>query len=106
MASLEEFQKFELVTATIKEINDHPNADKLYILKLDLDNEERQIVAGIKNSYSKEELINKQIVIIKNLEPVVIRGIQSNGMLLAVGDKGKISLIIPEKKVNNNLQVR
>jgi methionyl-tRNA synthetase len=107
MVTIEDFQQFEFVTATIKSVEDHPNADKLYVLKLDLGNEERQIVAGIKSGYTKEELIGKQIVIIKNLEPAVLRGVQSNGMLLAASNKeGKVVLITTEKKIEDNSKVR
>ena len=107
MVTIEDFQQFEFITATIKSVEDHPNADKLYVLKLDLGNEERQIVAGIKSGYTKEELIGKQIVIIKNLEPAVLRGVQSNGMLLAASNKeGKVVLITTEKKIEDNSKVR
>jgi len=107
MVTIEDFQQFEFVTATIKSVEDHPNADKLYVLKLDLGNEERQIVAGIKSGYTKEELIGKQIVIIKNLEPAVLRGVQINGMLLAASNKeGKVVLITTEKKIEDNSKVR
>lgn len=107
MVTIDEFAKLELVTATIKEVSDHPNADKLYVLKLDLGTEERQIVAGIRAAYSKEELIGKQIIIIKNLEPAVPRGVQSNGMLLAaVGKDGKAVLLTTDTQVENNSKVK
>ena len=53
----DEFAKLDLRIATILEVSDHPNADKLYVLKIDLDDEQRQIVAGIKKYYSKEKLL-------------------------------------------------
>ena len=65
----------------------------------------RQLVAGIKKSYSKEELIGKKIIIISNLETVKIRGIESQGMLLAVGDE-EISLLTTDKDVNEGEKVR
>lgn len=99
MANIEDFKKLELRVAQIKEVNDHPDANKLYVLKIDSGNREKQIVAGIKGSYPKEELIGKQIVVIDNLEPAVLRGVESQGMLLAAQDEKGITLLIPERTV-------
>ncbi len=99
MANIEDFKKLELRVAQIKEFNDHPDANKLYVLKIDSGNREKQIVAGIKGSYPKEELIGKQIVVIDNLEPAVLRGVESQGMLLAAQDEKGITLLIPERTV-------
>lgn len=99
-----DWEKIDLRIGTILDVKDHPNADKLYILKVDI-GEERQLVAGIKKDYSKEEIIGKQIVMIANLEHSKIRGIESHGMLLAVGDE-EISLLTVNKKVKNGEKVR
>ncbi len=99
MVSFEEFKKLELKIATIKEVKDHPDADKLYVLRIDLGGFTKQIVAGIKLHYRKEELINKQVVVVNNLAPVVLRGIESQGMLLAASDGGRIIILGPEKQV-------
>lgn len=79
MISIEDFLRVELRVAVIKHAEPHPNADKLLVLKIDAGdgNQERQIVAGIKNYYTPEELIGKQIVIVNNLAPSVIRGVES-----------------------------
>lgn len=95
--SFEEFKKMDLHTARILEVSDHPNADKLYVLKIDLGSQTRQIVAGIRAYYNKEELVGKDIVVITNLEPRIVRGIESNGMLLAAQDETGIHILIPEK---------
>ena len=102
----EDFEKLDLRIATIKKVEEHPNADKLYVLTIDLGMETRIIVAGIKNYYSPESLINKQIIIVANLEPVKLRGIESNGMLLAADDGKNIVILIPEKKIENNAKVK
>ena len=81
MASIEDFRKLELRIAQIKEVNDHPNADKLLVLILDLGDRQKQVVAGIKNFYSKEDLIGKQVVLVDNLDPVILRGVESQGMI-------------------------
>ncbi|MFH1458934.1 MAG: hypothetical protein ABIG64_00985 [Candidatus Omnitrophota bacterium] len=100
MISLEEFKKIELRVAKIKEVSDHPDADKLLVLKIEVGEELKQIVAGIKLHYSKEELVDKQIVIVNNLEPVIIRGQESQGMLLAASDENTLTLITPEKRIS------
>lgn len=99
MASIDDFRKLELRVAEIIEVNDHPNADKLLILKLDLGDRQKQVVAGIRVFYTKEELIGKQVVLIDNLEPVVLRGIESQGMILAGSDESGIAVLCPEKKL-------
>lgn len=99
MVSYEEFRKLELKVAQIKEVNAHPNADKLYVLKIDTGDCQKQLVAGIRNSYKPEELAGKQIIIINNLEPAVIRGVESNGMLLAASDESGVCIISPQRQV-------
>ena len=99
MISFEDFKKLELIIARVKEVKDHPNADRLYVLKIDTGKEEKQLVAGVRQSYTKEELTGRAIVVINNLEPVVIRGEESQGMLLAVGDEKGISILSPDRDV-------
>ena len=99
MVTFEEFKKIELKVAAIKEVKDHPNADKLYVITINLGDKKKQIVAGIKNSYTKESLLGKQVVVVDNLEPVVLRGVESQAMLLAAQDEKGICIISPERKV-------
>lgn len=100
MVTYEDFKKLELIVAQIKEVNEHPNADRLYVLKIDTGKEEKQLVAGIRASYSKEELIGRKIIVINNLEPAVIRGQESAGMLLAASSEGIGPILLsPEKDV-------
>lgn len=99
MVSFEEFKKLELKVAEIREVKDHPNADKLYVITLDLGDKTKQVVAGIKSSYKKEELVGKQVVVVDNLEPAVLRGVESQGMVLAASDESGIVIISPERKV-------
>jgi len=104
----EDFEKLDLRIATIKAIKNHPDADKLYILDVEIGKCEHdiQIVAGIRGHYKEDELIGKQIVIVRNLEPAVIRGIESQGMLLAASFKDKLTLVIPEKKIQSGSKVK
>jgi len=99
MISIDDFRKLELRVAEIKEVNAHPNADKLLVLTLDLGDRQKQVVAGIKNFYSSEELIGRQVVVVDNLEPVVLRGVESQGMILAGSDETALAVISPEKKL-------
>lgn len=99
MLTYEDFRKIELKVAEIKEVNDHPNADRLYVITIDLGDKTKQIVAGIKASYQKEELIGKQVVVVDNLEPAMLRGIESQGMLLAASDETGIVIVSLERKI-------
>lgn len=96
MISFDEFKKLDIRVAEIKEVEEIPGSDKLWKMKIDV-GEEKITVAGIKQFYSKEELIGKQIVVINNLEPATIRGIESQAMLLAADEENPI-LIVPDKK--------
>lgn len=91
------FSKLDLRVAKIIDVKDHPNADTLYMLYLDLGKlGKRVIVAGMKQYYSPDEMINRNIVVVSNLKPAVIRGVKSNGMLLAAEDNtGVVSLLDP-----------
>ncbi len=97
MATIDDFRKLEFRIAQIKEANDHPNADKLIVLTLDLGDRQKQVVAGIKNHYSKEELIGKQVVLVDNLDPVILRGVESQGMILAGSDETILAVVSPDK---------
>lgn len=103
---LEEFQKLDLRVARIIDIEDHPKADKLYVLKIKIGEEIRQLVAGIKSHYKKEDLINKRIIIIVNLKPAKLRGIESNGMILAAEDDGKVVLLTTDKEIKEGSKIR
>lgn len=91
--SIEDFDKVKLKVAEVIEVKDHPNADKLLVLKLKLGDEIRQVVSGIKKYYSKEDLVGKKVVVIANLKPVKLRGIESKGMILAAEKDGKLTLV-------------
>lgn len=100
MISYGEFKKIELKTAKILAVEDIAGKDKLYKLQIDLGSEKRQLVAGIKQYYSKDELIGKTIIVVANLEPAKIAGVESNGMLLATKTiEGKYSILTVEGNV-------
>jgi len=86
-----------LKVGKITNVKEHPNADKLIVLDVDLGTEKRVLVAGLKDYYSNEELLNKLVIVVTNLKPANLRGIESKGMVLA-GDDGKdLGLLIVSK---------
>ena len=99
MITFDQFKAMDIRIAKILDVKDHTNADKLYVVTIDANGEKKQVVAGIKQHYTKEELLNKQVVAILNLEPATIRGEKSEGMILATKDGEKLALLIPEKEV-------
>ena len=105
--SLADFQAVELRIATITAAAAHPNADRLVVLTIDLGGERRQLVAGIRAHYAPEDLIGRQIVVVANLQPATLRGVESQGMLLAASDgEGRLALVVPEKPVAAGAQVK
>ena len=99
MVTFEEFKKLEIKVAQIKEVKEHPNADKLYVITIDLGDKTKQIVAGIRGSYQPQDLIGKQIAVVDNLEPAVLRGVESQAMLLAAQDEKGVSVLMPDRKM-------
>jgi methionine--tRNA ligase beta chain len=95
--SIEDFKKIELKVATIKAAEPHPNADKLMVLQIDLGTEQRQICAGIRSSYTSEELVGKQIVVVTNLATAKLRGMDSQGMLLAASSGDRVIVMTPDQ---------
>ena len=83
MITYEDFAKIELKTGKIIEAAAHPNADKLLVLKVDIGEKQIQLVAGIRATYAPEALVGKTVVVLVNLEPRPLRGVESQGMVLA-----------------------
>ncbi len=104
--SIQDFSEIDLRVAEIKAVEEHPDADKLLVLKIDAGDGEKQLVAGIKNHYSAEELVGKKIIVVNNLAPAVLRGVESQGMLLAAKDDDKVVLLTPEKDVKSGSRVQ
>lgn len=106
MLLFEEFQKIELKIGKIEKAEKVQNSEKLLKLLVDLGNEKRQLVAGIAKEYSPEVLIGKEVVIVANLAPKKIMGIESQGMILAANFEGKPVLIVPEREVPPGTKVQ
>ncbi|MFM1573060.1 methionine--tRNA ligase [Helcococcus ovis] len=89
----EDFEKIDMKVGKILECEKHPDADKLLVFKVKIGDETRQIVSGIKKWYEPEQLIGKKVVVLMNLKPRKIRGIESQGMLLSAEKDGELSLL-------------
>lgn len=101
----QDFKQLELKIAKILKVEDHPNADKLYILTIDTGGAEKTIVAGIKPHYKPEELVGRSVVVVDNLEPADIRGVVSNGMLLAAKDDKSLAILVPQREIKTGSPV-
>ena len=97
----DDFAKLDLRVANVLSAEPHPNADKLVVLRLDVGGAERTIVAGIRGHYEPAALVGTQIVIVANLAPRMMRGIESQGMLLAAStpDHAAVILVRPDKPI-------
>ncbi len=104
--SIQDFSQIDLRVAVITAAEEHPDADKLLVLKVDAGGGEKQLVAGIKTHYSVEELVGKKIIVVNNLTPAVLRGVESNGMLLAARDGDEVVLITTDKDVGPGSRVQ
>ena len=92
LITIDDFDKLDLRVAEIVQAEKHPDADRLLVLQLKLGEETRQVVSGIAEKYSPEELIGKKVITVYNLKPVNLRGIESHGMILAAGRGKKLTL--------------
>ncbi len=96
LITYDDFAKLELRVAKVVEARPHPNADKLLLLQVDLGDQQKQIVAGIREHYTPEQLVGKLIVVVNNMAPAMLRGETSNGMLLAATSGEKVIVLIPD----------
>lgn len=104
--TFDEFKRIELKVGEVLEVSDHPNADKLVVLDVDLGGEKRQLVAGLKGYLDVNELKGKRIVVVSNLKPANLRGVESQGMLLAAEKDGKLALLTVDRDIDNGAAVR
>lgn len=91
--SFADFQKMDIRVGEIKAAEDIPGADKIYKLIVDIGGEERTLVAGIKQFYSQTDLPGKKVLVLTNLEPKTIRGVESHGMVLCAHNEDRSQLV-------------
>jgi len=105
--SFSEFSKIDIRVGKVLSIENHPNADKLYILKVEIGDKKIQLVAGLKQHYQPQQLEGKYIVVVTNLEPRILRGVESQGMLLAAtSEDGVISVLTLDRELPSGSKVR
>jgi methionyl-tRNA synthetase len=103
---IDDVLKLGLKVAEILEAERVENTDKLIKMKIKIGEEERQIIAGIAMSYSPDEIIGKKIVVVSNMKPAKIRGIESNGMLLAASNGDSLSLITVDREIDSGSSIK
>jgi methionyl-tRNA synthetase len=106
LVSFDEFQRLDLRVAQILSAERVEGTDRLLRLQVDIGSEERQVVAGIADVYSPEELLGRKVLFVANLKPAKIRGVRSEGMVLAAGDKGVEALSALDRDVAPGTKVR
>lgn len=105
MIKFADWEKLEIRIGTVLECSKVENADKLLKLKIDFGNEEKQVLTAMAEHFEPEHFIGKQIPVLVNLEPRKIRGLESQGMILAADIEGKPVLLHPENEVPNGSKI-
>lgn len=103
--SFDEWKKLDLRIGEITDVEDHPNADKLYVLHVDLGKDERTLVAGLRGHYDKDELVGRKVVVFTNLKHAELRGVKSEGMILAAVDGDEVVLLGPQEDIENGSKI-
>src|SRR5947208_76375 len=98
-------ERFDVRVARIVDVKEHPNADKLYILEVDLGDERRQIVAGIRSDYTSNQPPGRTVALLAILQAARLRGVESRGMLLAAEDKATVGLLMPPEDAATGSQI-
>lgn len=106
MISIEQFFETELKVATVTAVEEIPKSTKLVKVVVDLGAESRVLVAGIAREYSAEDLLGRQVVVVTNLQPAKLMGVESQGMVLAASEGGKPVLLAPDAPVPNGTPVK
>ena len=104
--TIDDFDKVDLVVGQIVSAEKHPKADKLLVFKVNIGSETRQIVSGIAKWYKPEDAVGKKVIVVKNLKPVKLRGVESQGMLLCASDKDDVNLELVSTSLNPGDVVR
>jgi len=106
LISIDEFAKVELCVAEVLACEKVAKSDKLLCFQLKVGDEVRQVVSGIAQHYDPAYMIGKKVVLVKNLKPAKIRGVESNGMILCASDDNSVIFVTPEKDIESGSEVR
>jgi methionyl-tRNA synthetase len=105
--SIDEFARVDLRIGTIRSAEPHPKADRLLLLTVDIgEAQPRQLVAGIRAAYDHRFLVGQQVVVVANLKPAVLRGVESQGMLLAASDDAGLAVVAPGRRFAPGTKVK
>ena len=102
---IQDFEKLDFKVGEVMRVDEVPKADKLYRLEVDIGGKQITLVAGLKKNYGKEDIVGKKIIVLTNLQPATIKGITSEGMLLAAVDGDDISLVTVDRDVKTGSDV-
>jgi methionine--tRNA ligase beta chain len=105
MVAYEDFERMDLRAARVLSAERVEGSDKLLRLEVDLGTEKRQLVAGIGKHYAPEEVVGKRVVVLANLEPKMIKGLESQGMLLAAWDEGNVVLLTLDREMREGSRI-
>lgn len=103
--TIDDFSKLELRVAEVLKVEKHPDADRLLVLQLQVGNETRQVVSGIAEYYKPEQLVGKNLILVANLKPVKLRGIESHGMILAACNGKELVLGTIDKDIASGTEI-
>lgn len=106
MITIKDFQKIKLTIGKIIKVEIVPDSNKLYKLLIDIGDNKIQSIAGLRDYYSIEELENKLVTVIINLEPAIIRGVKSEGMMLAAQYKNTVKLLVPDGEIKVGSEIK
>lgn len=104
--TIDQFRQLELKVATVTQAQEHPNADRLLVLTVDVGGVTKQVVAGIRGQYQPAELVGKSVVLVDNLEPATIRGVQSQGMVLVAQGPERLGVLTTDRPVPPGSAIR
>lgn len=104
--TIDDVDKIDLRVAKVVDAKKHPNADKLLVLQLEVGDEKRQVVSGIAKYYKPEELVGKNVILVYNLKPIKLRGVESHGMVLAADKANKLTLVTTLEDIGSGAKVK
>lgn len=105
MITLDHFKQMDLRIGEVLSVAPHPQADRLLVLRVQVGDSERTLVAGIRDHYQESELVGKKVVVVTNLVPASIRGVLSEGMILAASNEKMLTLLVPDRPIESGAKV-
>ena len=104
--TIDDFSKIELKVGTVESCEKHPKADRLLVSQINIGDETRQIVSGIADYFTPEQMVGKKVIVVSNLKPAKLRGVESQGMILAGATKEELDLVTLVKDLPNGTRIK